>query len=61
MRGGKILGFMLINRSIEANLDKCETILKMRSPKKLNEVQRLVGRLNALARFFQFLPRDQNR
>jgi len=51
VRGGKFLGFMLTNRSIEANPDKCEAIMKMRSSKNLKEVQRLVGRLNALARF----------
>ena len=35
VRGGKLLGFMLTNRGIEANLDKCEAILNMRSPTNL--------------------------
>jgi len=46
---------MLINRGIEENPDKCEAIMKMRSPTNLKEVQRLVGRLNALARFLPIL------
>ncbi|WVY97056.1 hypothetical protein V8G54_029207 [Vigna mungo] len=48
---GKFLGFMLTNRGIEANPDKCRAILEMRTPTKLKEVQCLVGRLTALSRF----------
>jgi len=55
VRGGKFLGFMLTNRGIKANLDKCEAILKMRNLTNLKEVQRLVGRLNALARFLPII------
>jgi len=55
VRGGKFLGFMLTNRGIEANSDKCEAIMKMRSPTNLKEVQRLVGKLNALARILLIL------
>jgi len=55
VRGGKFLGFMLINRGIEANPDKYEAMLKMRSPINLKEVQRLVGRLIALARSLSVL------
>jgi len=55
VRGGKFVGFMLTNRGIEANPDKCEAILKMRSPINLKEVQRLVGKLNSLARFLPIL------
>jgi len=55
VKGGKFLGFMLTNRGIEAYLDKCEEILNKRSPTNLKEVQRLVGRLNALAIFFPVL------
>ena len=55
VKGGKFLGFMLNNRGIEANPDKCEVNLKMKSPMNLKEVQRLVGRLNALARFLPIL------
>jgi len=54
IEGGKFLGFMLTNRGIEVNPDKCEVILSMRSPTNLKETQRLVGRLTSLSRF---LPR----
>nr|KYP64788.1 Transposon Ty3-G Gag-Pol polyprotein [Cajanus cajan] len=49
--GGKFLGFMLSNRGIEANLDKCQAILDMKSPATLKEVQKLAGRLTSLSRF----------
>jgi len=55
VKGGKFLGFMLTNRGIEANPDKCEAIMKMGSPKNLKEVQRLVGKLNSLSRFLPIL------
>ena len=55
VKGGKFLGFMLTNRGMEGNPDKCETILKMKGPTNLKEVQRLVGRLTALARFLPVL------
>nr|KYP55608.1 Retrovirus-related Pol polyprotein from transposon opus [Cajanus cajan] len=52
--GGKFLGFMLSDRGIEANPDKCQAILDMKSPNTLKEVQKLVGWLTSLSRF---LPR----
>ena len=42
---------MLTQRGIEANPEKCQTIIDMRSPKNVKEVQRLVGRLTAISRF----------
>jgi len=48
---GKILGFMVTQRGIKANPDKCETILNIRSPTSLKEIQRLNGKLTALSRF----------
>nr|KYP56259.1 Retrovirus-related Pol polyprotein from transposon 17.6 [Cajanus cajan] len=51
--GGKFLEFMLSNRGIDANPDKCQTILDMKSPGTLKEVQKLAGRLTSLS---QFLP-----
>jgi len=48
---------MLTSRGIEANLDKCEAILNMRSPTNLKEVQRLIGRLTASARFLAMLAK----
>jgi len=50
----RFLGFMLTHRGIEANPNKCSTILAMRSPTTLKEVQSLVGKLTSLSRF---LPR----
>jgi len=51
VEGGKFLGFMLTHRGIEANPDKCQAILNMRSPNSVKEVQQLLGRLTALSRF----------
>nr|KYP61734.1 Retrovirus-related Pol polyprotein from transposon 412 family [Cajanus cajan] len=45
---------MLSARGIEANRDKCQAVIDMRSPSNLKELQRLSGRLVALSRF---LPR----
>jgi len=36
--GGKFLGFMLTNREIEANPQKCQVIVGMQSPQTLKEV-----------------------
>ncbi|KAK2397192.1 hypothetical protein QL285_058795 [Trifolium repens] len=47
----KFLGFMLTNRGIEANPDKCQAIIDMRSPTSVKEVQQLTGRIAALSRF----------
>jgi hypothetical protein len=51
VQSGKFLGFMLTNRGIEANLDKCQAIIDMRSPTSIKEVQQLTGRIAALSRF----------
>jgi len=51
---GKFLGFMVTQRGIKTNPDKCEAIFNMRSPNSLKEVQWLNGKLVALSRF---LPR----
>jgi len=48
---GKFLGFMLTQRGIEANPEKCQAIINMRSPVTVKEVQRLVGRLTIISRF----------
>jgi len=47
----KFLGFMLTHRGIEANPDKCQVVVNMRSPANIKKIQRLVGRLIALSRF----------
>ncbi|XP_020239496.1 uncharacterized protein LOC109818442 [Cajanus cajan] len=49
--GRKFLGFMLSKRGIEANPDKCQAIISMKSPHNIKEVQRLAGRIASLARF----------
>ena len=51
IRGGKFLGFMLTHRGNEANPDKCQAVVNMRSPANIKEIQRLVGRLTALSCF----------
>jgi len=51
VEAGKFLGFLLTERGIEENPDKCAAILVMRSPATVNEVQQLTGRMAALSRF----------
>ena len=51
MEARKFLGFMLTERGIEANPDKCATIIAMRSPTSIKEVQQLTGGMVALSRF----------
>lgn len=50
----KFLKFMLTSQEIEANLDKCQGVLDMRSPSSKIEVQQLTGRLVALSRFLSY-------
>ena len=38
VEAGKFLGFMLTNRGIEVNPDKCKAILEMKSPSSLKDV-----------------------
>lgn len=47
----RFLGFMLTNRGIEANPDKCPMIIIMRILTSIKEVQQLIGRIVALSRF----------
>ena len=68
VEAGKFLGFLLSERGIEANPEKCAAILAMRSPANVKEVQQLTGRMTALSRFvasgekghpyFQYLKRN---
>ncbi|XP_068500838.1 uncharacterized protein [Phaseolus vulgaris] len=51
VEAGKFLGFMLTERGIEANPDKCAAIIAMRSPTSVKEVQQLTGGMAALSRF----------
>jgi hypothetical protein len=47
----RTFAFMLTNKGIEANPDKCRTFIDMRSPTSVKEVQQLTGRIAALSRF----------
>jgi hypothetical protein len=48
---GKILGYLVSHRGIEANLAKIQAIISMTPPQSTRDVQRLTGRLGALNRF----------
>jgi hypothetical protein len=52
---GKLLGFLVSHRGIEANPDKVRVIEAMRPPVRLKDVQRLTGSLAALSRFISRL------
>jgi hypothetical protein len=51
VRQGKILGYMVSHRGIEANPTKIQAIISMTPPQSARDVQRLTGRLAALNRF----------
>jgi len=51
VEAGKFLGFLLTERGIEANPEKCAAIIAMRSPISVKEVQQLTGRMAALSKF----------
>jgi len=51
VEAGKFLGFMLTERGIEANPNKCAAILEMRSSATVKEVQQLTERMATLSRF----------
>ena len=52
VEGGKFLGFLLTERGIEANPEKCATIIAMRSPTSMKEVQQLTGRMAPYLGFY---------
>ncbi|XP_057746654.1 uncharacterized protein LOC130965914 [Arachis stenosperma] len=51
VQGGKFLSFILTCRGIEANPEKYQAILNMRSPRTVKEVQQFTSRLAALSQF----------
>jgi ribonuclease HI len=51
VRQGKILGYLVLHRGIEANPTKIQAIINMTAPQSTRDVQRLTGRLAALNRF----------
>ena len=52
---GKLLGFLVSHRGIEANPDKIEAINKMEAPRRIKDVQRLNGCITTLGRFISRL------
>ena len=52
---GKLLGFLVSNRGIEANPEKIKAITSLVKPACVNDVQRLAGRITALSRFISQL------
>jgi hypothetical protein len=52
---GKLLGFLVSYRGIEANPEKIRVIEAMRPPARVKDVQKLMGSLAALSRFISRL------
>jgi hypothetical protein len=52
---GKLLGFLVSHRGIEANLEKIRAIEAMRPTARIKDVQKLTGSLAALSRFISRL------
>ena len=48
---GKLLGFFVSQRGIEANPDKIKAIKKIEAPKRIKDVRRLTGCVAAMSRF----------
>ncbi|RDX96548.1 Retrovirus-related Pol polyprotein from transposon 17.6, partial [Mucuna pruriens] len=55
VHAGKFLGFMLTERGIQANPEKCQAVIRMRNPQNVKEVQQLMGRITTLSRFISQL------
>jgi hypothetical protein len=52
---GKLLGFLVSYRDIEANPEKIKAIEVMRPPTRVKDIQKLTGSLAALSRFISRL------
>jgi hypothetical protein len=52
---GKLLGFIVSNRGIEANPEKITAITDMEAPATIKDVQKLTGCIAALNRFISWL------
>ncbi|KAL2235115.1 UNVERIFIED_CONTAM: Retrovirus-related Pol polyprotein from transposon [Sesamum indicum] len=48
---GKFLGYMISERGIEANPEKIQAIMGLRSPSSIKEMQKLTGKIASLGRF----------
>nr|AAK52140.1 retrotransposon protein, putative, Ty3-gypsy sub-class [Oryza sativa Japonica Group] len=51
VRAGKLLGFLVSERGIEANPEKIDATQQMKPPSSVREVQKLTGQIAALSRF----------
>jgi hypothetical protein len=54
---GKLLGFLVSHRGIEANLEKIRAIEAMRPLARIKDIQKLTGSLAALSRFISRLAK----
>jgi hypothetical protein len=52
---GKLLGFIMSNRGIEANLAKILALARLEAPTELKHVQKLAGCMAALSHFISRL------
>ena len=52
---GKLLGFLISHRGIEANPDKIKAIERMEARRRVKDVQRLNGCITTLGRFISML------
>ena len=52
---GKLLGFIVSNRGIEANPKKINAIIAMDAPTTIKDIQKLIGYMAALNRFLSRL------
>jgi hypothetical protein len=55
MSSGKMLGYMVSSRGIDANPTKVEAIEKLQPPRTRKKFQKLAGMMEALSRFISML------
>ena len=48
---GQLLGFLVSNRGIKANTKQVKAIMDMKPPRKVKDIQKLIGCMAALNRF----------
>jgi hypothetical protein len=51
IRRGRVLGYLVLRKGIEVNLDKIRAIAEMHPPQTVKEVQKLIDPIAALNRF----------
>ena len=56
---GKLLGFLISERGIEANPEKIKAIERMRKPARLRDVHKFTGCLASVSRFLSRLARGR--